>query len=69
MQKYSLEHFQELIKVERQQALAPYELVYKGFISLGYASQQADYFFQNASSVVESLRDFCWENFVPEEER
>lgn len=69
MKKYSLEKFQGIIKTERQRTLAPYELVYKGFISLGYNQQEANYFFKNASTVVEALRDFCWSNFIPEEER
>ncbi|MBP3314164.1 MAG: hypothetical protein J6K84_05895 [Oscillospiraceae bacterium] len=69
MQKYSLKRFQDIVKIERQRAMAPYELVYKGFISLGYNQRKASYFFQNASAVVEALRDFCWNNFVPEEER
>jgi hypothetical protein len=69
MKKYSLEEFQEIIKIERQQAMAPYELVYKGFISLGYNQQENSYFFENASTIVEELRGFCWKNFTPEEER
>ena len=69
MQKYSLEKFQDIIKIERQRAMAPYELVYKGFMALGYSQQEASFFFQNASAVVENLRDFCWSNFIPEEER
>lgn len=68
MQKYSLEKFQDIIKVERQRAMAPYELVYKGFMSLGYGQQETSFFFENASAVVENLRDFCWTNFIPEEE-
>lgn len=69
MKKYSLEKFQDIIKTERQRTLAPYELVYKGFLELGYNKQKTTYFFQNASAVVETLRDFCWNNFTPEEER
>lgn len=69
MKKYSLVEFQEIIKTERQKALAPYELVYKGFTALEYDKKEAAYFFKNASAVVESLRDFCWSNFTPEEER
>ena len=68
MQKYSLEKFQDILRIERQRALAPYELVYKGFLSLGYAQQETDYFLQNASTVVETLRDFSWSSFIPEEE-
>ena len=66
MQKYSLEKFQDILRIERQRALAPYELVYKGFLSLGYAQQETDYFLQNASTVVETLRDFSWSSFIPE---
>ena len=69
MKKYSLEEFQDIVKTERQRAMAPYELVYKGFLSLGYDKKETTYFFQNASTVVEDLRNFCWSNFMPEEER
>ena len=68
MKKFSLEKFQELIKAERQRALAPYELVYKGFLSLGYDCEETKFFFENASTVIDNLRDFCWSNFIPEEE-
>lgn len=69
MQKFSLSEFQEIIQKERQRALSPYELVYKGFISLGYDKLEPEYFFANASKIVENLRNFSWENFIPEEEK
>ncbi len=69
MNKYSLEKFQNIIKDERQQTLAPYELVYKGFMLLEYHKKETKFFYKNASTVVEELRDFCWSNFIPEEER
>lgn len=69
MQKYSLEQFQDIIKNERQRTMAPYELVYRGFLSLEYDQKETNYFFENASAIVEALRDFSWSNFTPEEER
>jgi len=69
MKKISIEEFRDIIKDERQRATSPYDLVYKGFLSLGYDNQEPLFFYQNASKTIEELRDFCWDNFIPEEKQ
>ncbi len=69
MKKYSLEEFQDLVKSERKKCTKPYELVYKGFLSLKYDQKDAAFFFENASTIVEKLRSFCWDTYVPEEKQ
>lgn len=69
MPNYSLEQFLEVVKRERTLNLSPYELVYKSFVKLGYDQQGVGFFKNNASQIVEELRDACWTNYLPEEEK
>lgn len=68
MQKYSLDQFLEMVKAERAVRMSPYELVYKSFEKSGFDKQDESFFSDNASFVVESLREACWANYLPEEE-
>lgn len=66
----SVKDYSEFIKKEREKRfLAPFELVYKNFVSFGYDKKGNDFFANNASQIVENLRDKCWKDFVPDERR
>lgn len=64
-----LEDYLEMVKEERGTFfIQPYDLTYQCFEKLGYDKMTPDYFCQNASAVVESLRKECWEDFRKTEE-
>lgn len=66
----SREEYKELVKTCRADYfISPYELAYDCFVRLGYHREEANYFREHASEVVESLRRECWESFVPIEQR
>ncbi len=59
------ETFQNLIKKEREQYfLPPYDLVYNCFTELGFDKKDPAYFENNASTMIELLRQKCWEKFL-----
>lgn len=68
MQKITLEKYREDIKEARNNWFKPpYELVYDNFVKLGYDKIGKDYFKSHASTVVEELRNSCWNEFQPSE--
>ena len=65
-----LKDYQKYIKTKRTGFFeSPFDLVYRVFVEQGYAHREPSFFFNNASSVVESLRQLCWEYYVPLEKR
>lgn len=68
MEKISLDEYKQIIKDNREHAFKqPYESVYDVFLRLGYDKKNAAYFQQNASSIVEQLREHTWDTFKPVE--
>jgi len=66
----NIEDFKNFIKDERYKAMpSPFELVYKNFIDLGFDKCNSDYFLQNASHVVESLRSENWQEYTALEKK
>jgi len=64
----SVEEFKEFIKNNRNGFFeTPYELVYRVFCENGFDAQTPDFFAQNASSVVEILREGSWNSYLPRE--
>lgn len=64
-----LEDYLKMVKKERGTFFTqPYDLTYQCFEELGYDKKTPDYFCQNASVIVESLRKECWEEFRKTEE-
>lgn len=64
----SVEEFKEFIKNHRNGFFeTPYELVYRVFCENGFNSQPPDYFAQNASSILETLREGSWNSYLPRE--
>lgn len=70
MEKINLDDYKEKIKTERNKIFEqPYELVYKNFIKLKYDKMEKLYFQENASNMIEKLRDSCWREFTPVEKK
>ena len=70
MKKIDLDEYRRNIQIERNRAFEqPYELVYKNFIKLKYDEQTEEYFKQNASNMIETLRRSCWDEFTPIEKK
>lgn len=58
----------DIIK-ERREAFfeTPYNLAYQCFDGLGFTNQDTEFFMENASSVIERMREACWNAFLPKE--
>lgn len=68
MADMDLETYKEFVKDFRQGFFeTPYDLVYRVFEEKGFVKQDHLYFKENASYVVESLRQGCWNSYVPVE--
>ncbi|ENY70201.1 Type II restriction modification system endonuclease [Mycoplasmopsis bovigenitalium 51080] len=66
MVNISLDEYKNLVKEKRKNSFKqPYDLVYDNFIKLGYDKVSKEFFLNNASEVVEKLRDSCWNEFKP----
>lgn len=66
MADISLSDYQEYVKKNRAEYfVSPYDLVYKVFSEQGYDQKQPEYFINNASLIVETIRNGCWNLYVP----
>lgn len=59
--------FSEYIKEERRNFPTSFDIVHSEFLSLKLHQESPDYFFKNASNIVELLRDRNWEEFKKRE--
>jgi hypothetical protein len=65
----NIEEYEKIIKTERSKAFAkPYDFVYQQFELLAYDKQDENYFMENASDIIEKLRQQTWHTFLPLEE-
>lgn len=70
MNKINLDQFREEIKNLRNKVFEqPYELVYNTFTKLGYDTKDEHFFRNNASNIIENLRNGCWDEFIPVEKK
>lgn len=59
-----LKEFKNTIKVERSKLLpSPFDMVYKNFEKLGYHKQNEQFFYDNASIIIDELRNQSWIEF------
>ena len=66
MKDISIDEYSSFVKQKRNSwFMSPYELVYKAFSDMGYASKDKEFFIDNASEIVETLREKCWNTYVP----
>ena len=62
----SRDEYKAIVKDKRTAYFAsPFELAYENFVKLGFHQRGEEYFVENASDVMDSLRKACWESFVP----
>lgn len=64
----TIEDYKKIIKKERDVFFNnSFERAYKAFCKLEYDRKKQDYFLENASNVVETMRKQCWIDFLEEE--
>ena len=69
MSSISIDDYINLIKRNRKKAFKkPYDLVYDNFVKLNYDKVDKSFFFDNASEIVENLRQTCWNDFKIQEQ-
>ena len=69
MSSISIDEYTDLIKENRKKAFKkPYDLVYDNFIKLNYDKEDKSFFFDNASEIVEKLRQASWNDFKIQEQ-
>lgn len=67
-----LETYKGFIKASRDEYflnMKPYDLIYKHFVILGLDKKSPEYFYENASIIMKSLRDISWIEFQETEKR
>lgn len=67
-----LETYKDFIKSSRDEYflnIKPYDLIYKQFIMLGLDKKSPKYFYENASIIMQSLRDISWVEFQKTEKQ
>ena len=68
MPEMDINTYKEFVKSNRSAFFeTPYDLVYRAFEKLGFNNQNHDFFKENASYVVEKLRNECWNSYIPVE--
>ncbi|WP_219335371.1 hypothetical protein [Streptobacillus notomytis] len=60
MENICVDRYKELIKERRK---IEFKLGYDNFIKMGYDTKIRDFFFDNASEIVETLREKCCNEF------
>lgn len=69
METYQLDEYLGMVKDKRTELFpTPYDLVYKCFTDLAFDQKDPSFFIENASLVVEQMREKCWSEFLPIEE-
>ncbi len=64
----NLEQYLALVKTERNTFFKnSFDRAYQSFIELEYDKKDISFFIDNASSVVEKMREQCWADFLKEE--
>ena len=64
-----LREYLEIIKKERPQFFkSSFERAYSAFVKLGFHEKDKKYFIDNASDIVNQMRDRCWRDFLQEEQ-
>ena len=62
----NIEDYKQLIKKERLKHFdTPYDMIYQALEQLGYHKKDVSFFVDNASNIVEKLRQEAWGNFLP----
>lgn len=68
MKIWDLEEYKNIVREERAKSFPqPYDLAYSCFENLGYQQKDSQFFCENASKIVDNLRNECWRNFIADE--
>ena len=63
-----LKDYLNLVKSERNVFFKnSFDRAYQSFVELGYDKKDEQFFMENASAIVEKMRDQCWVDFLKEE--
>ena len=66
--KITIEEYQKQIKIERDTFFKnSFERAYQAFLELKYNEKEPSFFMDNASEIVEKMREQCWKDFLLEE--
>ncbi|KFI93329.1 R.Ecl18kI (restriction endonuclease) [Bifidobacterium saguini DSM 23967] len=63
------EYKEKARKLRTQKMPKPFDLAYDAFVDLGFDTKQPDFFKNNASEFVESMRTKCWEKYLEGERK
>ncbi len=70
MKSIEIEDFKDYVRKQRKDYFdIPFKFAYKVFCELGYDKQDNDFFRENASEFIETMRENCWNKFVPLEKK
>ena len=66
----NIEDYKDFVRNQREIYFSddkPYDFIYRQFENNGLTEQSKDYFFQNASHIIESIREKSWQEFQDKE--
>ncbi|WP_314006324.1 type II restriction endonuclease [Gemella morbillorum] len=66
----NIEDYKDFVKKERDSYFSndkPYDFIYRQFENSGFTKKTADYFYQNASNIIEIIRKKSWKEFQNKE--
>lgn len=70
MKTIGIEDFKEYVKEQRNTYFeVPFKFAYDVFCELGFDKKDNNYFRENASEFIETMRENCWNKFVPLEKK
>ena len=70
MKTIDIEDFKEYVKEQRNTYFeVPFKFTYDVFCELGFDKKDNNYFRENASEFIETMRENCWNKFVPLEKK
>ena len=64
-----LDAFNSYIRETRSKLASPFDIVHQTFRELDFDKQPQDFFYENASHFIETMRNECWKRFTDLEER
>ncbi len=68
MKTLNVSEFKKLIRVKRKEIMqSPFDLTYQSFKKLEYTAEDKNFFLENASEIVESMRKKTWDDFLEDE--
>lgn len=66
----NVENYKDFVKKQRDSYFSddkPYDFIYRQFENSGFTKQTTDYFYKNASHIIETIREKSWQEFQKKE--